>query len=135
MLDLYSLNIPVEQDASIPLNNVNVAKGCSTTHGAPSSVELNKCGVYMVSCSASITPTATGDVSIALARNGVIVPGISSVATTAAGEPAALSFLTLIQVRDNNTCSCCSSPTTLQLFNTGQVGIAPIVRMTVTKVC
>lgn len=135
MLDLYSLNIPVEQNGSIPLNNVKIAKGCSATHGAPSSVELNKSGIYMVAVSASITPTAAGDVSIGLARDGVLELGSSSVATAAADQTAALSFHSLIQVRDNNTCACNTSPTTIQLINTGEAGTAPIVKMTVTKVC
>jgi len=48
-------------------------------------VQFNKSGVYMVKISASITPTAAGDVSIQLAKNGVLDLGSFSIATGAAG--------------------------------------------------
>lgn len=135
MLELYSLNVDVEQNGSIPLNNINILKGVTATHSAPASIELNKSGVYMVNCSASITPTAAGDVSIQLAKDNVLQLGAFSEATGTAGDISSLSFETLVQVKNNNTCCCNTSPTTLQLINTGEAGTFSIVRMVVTKIC
>ena len=135
MLELYSLNVDVEQNGSIPLNNINILKGVTATHSAPASIELNKSGVYMVNCSASITPAAAGDVSIQLAKDNVLQLGAFSEATGTAGDISSLSFETLVQVKDNNTCCCNTSPTTLQLINTGEAGTFSIVRMVVTKIC
>lgn len=135
MLKLYSLNVDVAQNGSIPFNNISIGKGTSAVLSAPGTVQFNKSGVYMVAVNASITPAAAGDVSIQLAKNGMLDQGAFSVATAAADTTTALSFTTLVQVRDNNTCCCNTSPTTIQLLNTGQAGTFPIVSMTVTKIC
>ena len=135
MLDLYSLNIDVAENGAIPLNNSKITKGVTAVHNAPATIELNKSGVYMVSCSASITPAAAGTVRIQLAQNNVLDLGSFSEATGAAGTITDLDFSTLVQVRDNNTCCCNTSPTTLQLINAGQAGTFSIVRVTVTKLC
>lgn len=81
MLELYSLNINVEENGSIPFNNINIAKGMTAVHSAPGTVLLNKAGIYMVSVSASITPEATGDVSIQLAKDNVLQIGALSTAS------------------------------------------------------
>ena len=135
MIDLYSLNIQVAQNGSIPLNNINIIKGISASHSAPATIELNKSGIYMVSVDASITPAAAGDVSIQLAKNGILDQGAYSIATGAADDTVTLGFSSLVQVKENNTCCCNTSPTTLQLINTGQAGTFPIVKMVVTKIC
>ena len=135
MLELYSLNVNVEENGSIPFNNINIAKGSTATHNAPGTISLNKAGVYMVSVSASITPTTTGDVSIQLAKDNVLQLGAFSVEDGTAAETTALAFDTLVQVRSDNTCCCNTSPTTLQLINTGEAGTFPIVKMVITKIC
>ena len=136
MLELYSLNVEVDQNGSIPFNNVDLAKGCTAVLTAPGTVQFNKSGVYMVDVSASIAPTAAGTVSIQLAKNGVLELGSFSVASAAAASTVNLGFTSLVQVsKNNNPCDCTTNPTTIQLINTGQAGTFPIVRMVVTKVC
>ena len=136
MLELYSLNTTVEQNGSIPFNNVDLAKGCSAILTAPGTVQFNKSGVYMVDVSASITPAAAGDVSIQLAKDGVLELGSFSTATGAVGSTTDLGFTSLVQVsHNNNPCNCTMNPTTIQLINTGQAGTFPVVRMIVTKIC
>lgn len=135
MLELFSLNVQVAQNGSIPFNNIKIAKGISAIHNAPATVQFNKSGVYMVEVNASVTPAAAGDVSIQLAKNGVLDQSAYSIATGAAGSTTTLGFSTLIQVKENNTCCCNTSPTTIQLLNTGQAGTFPIVKMVVTKLC
>ena len=135
MLDLYSLNVDVAANGAIPLNNSKITKGVTAVHNAPATIELNKSGVYMVSCNASITPAAAGIVRIQLAQNNVLDLSSFSEATGAAAQITDLSFTTLVQVRDNNTCCCNTAPTTLQLINAGEAGTFSIVRVTVTKLC
>lgn len=136
MLELYSLNVEVDENGSIPFNNIDLAKGCTAVLSAPGTVQFNKSGVYMVNVSASITPAAAGDVSIQLAKGGVLELGSFSTATAAADDTIPLGFTSLVQVpRSNNPCNCTSNPTTVQLINTGQAGTFPIVRMVITKIC
>lgn len=135
MLELFSLNVQVGQNGSIPFNNIKLAKGISAIHNAPATVQFNKSGVYMVKVMASVTPAAAGDVSIQLAKDGVLDQSAFSIATGAAGQTTTLGFCTLVQVRDNNTCCCNTSPTTIQVLNTGQASTFPIVKIIVTKLC
>lgn len=135
MLELFSLNVQVGQNGSIPFNNIKLAKGISAIHNAPATVQFNKSGIYMVKVMASVTPAAAGDVSIQLAKDGVLDQSAFSIATGAAGQTTTLGFCTLVQVRDNNTCCCNTSPTTIQVLNTGQASTFPIVKIIVTKLC
>ena len=136
MIELYSLNVEVDQNGSIPFDSIKLAKGCTAIPVSAGTVQFNKSGVYMVDVSASITPAAAGDVSIQLVRDGIAEPGSISTATGAADQTSTLGFTTLVQVnKNNNPCNCTTNPTTIQLINTGQAGTFPIVRMVVTKVC
>ena len=102
MLELYSLNVAVEENGSIPFNNSDLAKGITAVQTAPATIQLNKRGVYMVSCSASIIPDAAGDVSIQLAKDGVLELGSFSVGEGTADETTALAFTALVQVNKDN---------------------------------
>lgn len=135
MIQLYSTNVNVDTNSSIPLNNIKLIKGTTAVHSAPASIELNRSGIYMVTVNASITPAAAGTVSIQLVKDNVVEPAAVSSATGAADSISSLSFSTLVQVRDNNTCCCNTSPTVLQLLNTGQAGVFSIVNMVITKIC
>lgn len=135
MIELYSLNVEVPQNGSIPLNNISIAKGTTAVHSAPATVQLNKKGIYMISFNGSITPTAAGTVSVQLAKDNVAQLGVLSESAATTTGPASLSFETLVQVREDNTCCCNTAPTTIQLINTGQAGTFSVARLVVTKVC
>ena len=106
MLEAYSLNTEVGATSPITFSNVSLKKGCTAVLSGASSVELNKCGVYMVSFD-GVAGTST---TVQLYKNGVAQPQAQSTGTT-------LGFETLVQVSENN-CGCpCSSPTTLQFMN------------------
>ncbi len=135
MLEAYSTDIDVAEGAAIPFNNVTIRKGCTATLSAPATIQLNKAGVYMIHVDGSIAPTAVGDVSIQLSKNGVVQPQAQSIETGAAGDSSSLCFETLVQVPQNNTPCCCSSPTTIQIINTGEAGNYSIAHIVVTKVC
>lgn len=135
MLELYSTNIEVGENASIPLNNIGISKGMTAIHSAPASIQLNKSGIYMVSAHASMSPAAAGTASIQLVKDNILVQNAFSIATAAAASTVTLGFETLVQVRDSNTCCCNTAPTVLQLQNTGSEGTFPIVDVVVTKIC
>lgn len=104
MLEVYSTNIDVAADAAIPFQNVSLQKGCTAELSGTSTIELNKCGVYMISCDAS----ASVSTMIQLFKNGVAQAQAQSTGVTP-------SFVTLVQVTENNCCCACSSPVSLQI--------------------
>ena len=123
MLEVYSLDLDVAADAPVVFNNESICKGCTATLSGTSTINLNKCGVYMVSCDASAEATAT----IQLFKNGVAQPQAQSTG----GTP---SFITLVQVPENNTCCACASPVSLQIINTGAAATFSNINCVVTKV-
>ena len=124
MVEAYSLNVEVAADSAIPFNNEFIEKGCTATLTSPGTINLNKCGVYMVSVDASSATAA----SIQLFKNGVAQAQAQSTGTSP-------SFLTLVQVDKNNSCCACTSPVTLQVKNIGSASATfTDVNVVVTKV-
>ena len=135
MIELYSTNIGVGENASIPLNNIGIAKGNTAIHSAPATIQLNKSGIYMVACHASVELAAAGTAGIQLAKDNVLAQNAVSIAAAPATSVTALGFETLIQVRDSNTCCCNTAPTTLQIQNIGGISTFSNINVVVTKVC
>lgn len=123
MLEVYSTGIDVLANVAIPLNNVSAQKGCTAELASPSTIELNKCGVYMVACTASVDTATT----IQLYKDGIAQP-------QAQGSGLNPSFVTLVQVDKNNSKCCCSSPVTLQIINETGTTFTD-VDVVVTKIC
>ena len=135
MLEAYTNNITVATDATIPFANVSLQKGCTAKIESSGTIELNKSGIYMVSVDAAGTPTEDGDISIQLYKDGIPQPQAQSIATGTTTAASNLSFTTLVQVKENNTCSCCTSPTLVRVVNTGVPIAYSIANIVVTKVC
>ena len=135
MLEAYSTNVDVAQNSAIPFNNVSITKGCTAKLDSPGSIALNKAGVYMVSVDGAATPSAAGTVSIQLSKNGTLQPQAQSAVTGTTSTIDNISFVTLVQVREDNTCSCCTSPTIIRVINTGEDANYAIVNICVTKIC
>lgn len=72
MIELYSTNVQVNEGNSIPLNNISIIKGSTAVHSAPATIQLNKKGIYAVSCNATVEGAAAGVVGIQLAKNNVL---------------------------------------------------------------
>ena len=122
MIESYSVNITVGANANVPFNSTSLEKGCTVTKSAPDTFNLNKCGVYMVSCDVS-TATST---TIQLVKDGVLQSQAQSTGLTP-------SFTTLVQVPKNNSCCPCSSPTVIQVRNT-VAGTLTDANICVTKI-
>lgn len=134
MLEAYSTNLTLVADQAIPLNNVTIQKGCTAVLSAPATIQLNKCGVYMISCNMSATSTNAGDVSIQLSKNGIPQPQAIATESVEAAGTANLAFTTLVQVTSNNSNCPCASPTLIQIINDAAVTEAN-VNVVVTKIC
>ena len=125
MLEVYSLNTIVPAGTAIPLDNIVIEKGNTAINASPATIQLNKCGVYMVACDASADASTT----IQLYKDGIAQPQ----AQGTGGTPA---FTTLVSVDHSNSNCCCSSPTTLQIFNTGDAEATfTNINVVVTKIC
>ena len=141
MLQAYSVGIDVAEgngtasSPAIPFNNVTIQKGCTAVLSAPATIQLNRCGVYYVSCDASAEVSGdVGNISIELVQDGVLQPKAQSTATPASGTAVVpLHFETLVQVAENNTPCACSSPSILQVLNTGEAVTFTNCNVVVTK--
>lgn len=72
----------VDSNGTIPLTTIARRRGCSL-QSSNNGVVLEKAGYYKVSGTITFTAPATGNVIIDLAKNGIKIPGIQSVATVA----------------------------------------------------
>ena len=136
MLEVYSNNVVVAADAAIPLNNVSLDKGESSKLQGVSTIQLNKCGIYEITMSATVTAGSAAAISIQLEKDGVLQPQ-AIVETTAADATSmyALGFTTLVQVNHNNMPNCpCSSPTNIEFINTGINATYNHINVTVVRV-
>ena len=125
MLEAYSLNVIVPASSAVPFDNVSLKKGCTATLNGVSTIELNKCGVYMVNCEAS-SATST---SLQVFKDGVAQPQAQSVGNSPC-------ITTLVQVTQNNSCCACSEPTTIQIRNIGTAAATLTdCNVCVTKIC
>ena len=124
MLEAYSLNATVGANSSVPFGNVTLRKGCTATLSGAGTIELNKCGIYMVDVDASLTTATT----IQLYKDGVAQPQAQSNGTCP-------SFTTLVQVPNNNSNCPCSSPTTIEVYNADDAqAVFDNINIIVTKI-
>ena len=125
MLDIYSTDITVSANSSVPFNNTNVAKGCKITRSGTASVQFNKCGMYKVQVDASVVAGAAGDISLQLYKNNIPQPQAQAIETSAdTTSTHNLSFSTLVQVdHDNCKCNMCTIPVTVSLQNVSSIPV------------
>lgn len=123
MLEAYSTNAAVAANSAIPFNNVTIQKGPTAVLSGTQTIELNKCGVYMV----ELDGVASASTTVQMLKNGIAQPQAQSTGT-------AFGFQTLVQVAKDNTSCCCSSPTLIQFTSEAAVTMTN-VNVVVTKVC
>jgi len=120
MIEIYSKNALAQANGIVPLNTVALLKGSSTIPLGAGSIQINKCGIYLVLVSGDVTGSAAGNVTIQMEKNGVLQPQAVVTATAAdATSQIPFSFSTLVQVPENNNINCpCSQATTISFRNT-----------------
>lgn len=112
MIEIYSNNVTVGENGSIPLNIVSLVKG-TTAIANGNSISLNRCGVYEITVDGSVTiPTGT-TVEVQMMKDGVAQPQARTTITSTADNVIPFSFQTLVQVTENNTPCPCSAPTNI----------------------
>lgn len=121
MIQAYSQNITVNAMQAIPFNSVSIQKGCTATQNGATTFNLNKCGVYEVTCGVSAAATET----IQLYKDGVPV----AEARRTGNSP---NFVTLVQVDHNNSCCACDSPVIIQVVSVTAATLAD-ASITITK--
>lgn len=122
MLEAYSLNVTAAANSNIPFNSVTLEKGCTVSKPSADTINLNKCGVYMI----SVDVSAAASTTIQLYKDGIAQPQAQSTGVSP-------SFTTLVQVPKNDSCCPCTSPTTIQIRNTVATTLTD-ANITVTKV-
>lgn len=136
MLEAYSTKQTLLADGFIPFTSVTVEKGNTAILSGQNSIQLNNCGVYEVNISVSGLPAAAGVASITMTRDGVPQPQANvnnpSVLTNVGVN---MDITTLVQVPKNNSCHCCSIPTTLQFVVDGVGLTSADAHLVVTRVC
>ena len=135
MLQAYSTNATIAANAACPFNNVTLEKGCTAKLTAPGTIELNQRGVYLVEFDAYATPSAAGLVTFQLTKDGIAQPQAISSFTGATATVDVASFKTFVQVAQNNTNCCCTSPTVLRVINGATALTEAHVNICVTKIC
>ena len=136
MIEVYSKNVEVAANGTVPLTTVALLKGTSTQLLGTSTIQLNKCGIYQVTVTGSVIGSAAGDVIVQLEQNGIPQPeAISTVTAADATSLHPIGFSTLIQVPNNNNVNCpCSATTTISLRNAGIEATYSSIDVVVTRI-
>ena len=116
MIQTYSNNVDASANSSIPLKNLTILKGISTTKEGDT-ILLNKCGVYKVEVDGSVTVPSGGSVTIQLEVNNVLQSDAFSTVTAVASQVIPFNFDKLLQVPFSNTPSPCASPTSVKIVS------------------
>lgn len=133
MLEVYSVNIPVNEGADIPLNQVKIVKGNTAQLQGASSIVLNKCGVYKITAMANVTPDEAGTVSIQIKQNSILLDNAIAQATAAVDTIYNLKTETLVIVSNNNTPCPCTVPTVISITN-GDAATINLIDVIVDKI-
>lgn len=135
MIQVYSTGLAVNANDAFPFNNVSLDKGCAEVLAAPSTIQLNQRGVYLVEMDGFATGAAAGNNLIQLYVNGVAMPQAMSSFTTVSGDVSNYNFKSFVQVANNNcNCNCLTSPTIIQIINGEQALTDAHINVVVTKI-
>lgn len=111
----------------IPLGSVVRRYGCNCRQNN-NSAEIEGMGYYKINGTVTLYPTETGDVSVAVYENGVVVPG-----TTVTGTVAAISNAITLPIVGTVRETCCESPSQLTLVISGNGSSGSAVSLRVEK--
>ena len=118
----------VAENSIIALGAVQRRYGCNLRLSG-NAIEADGAGYYSIDGAVSVAPTATGAVTVALYKNGVLVPGAVAYGTAStAATPVCLPIITTIR----QGC-CCDSADTLTLVLVEGAGTVENVSLRVTK--
>lgn len=126
---IYTVNTSaptVAVNGTIPLGNTVRRYGaCIRQDG--DAISICGKGYYLVTASVTASPTAAGNVTVTLLKDGVAVPGATGTATVAAAGTADITIACIVR----NICDCGGSQLSLTL--TGTASVINNAAVTVTK--
>ena len=134
MIEAYSQNVTVNSSSNVPFEITKIDKGCYEDLSGSSSINLNHCGVYCVTVNGTVTPSEAGTFSVELFKDGVAQVDTLTQATVEASQLYPFSFTEFVQVSKNNSSCACSSPTVINVINTGVAAVYDNVKIAVDKV-
>ena len=134
MIEAYSQNVTVNSNSNVPFEITSIDKGCYENLSGSSSINLNHCGVYRVTVNGTVTPSEAGTFGVELFKDGVAMFDTLTQATVEASSLYPFSFTKFVQVSKNNSNCACSSPTVLNVTNTGVAAVYNNVKIAVDKV-
>ena len=110
-------NQDVAVDGLINLGSVYRRFGCNISLVTANSIRLDGTGYYDIDANFTITPSAIGNVTVTLYKNGTAIPGATSTeAVTVANVPVNLSINCLIR----EFCSCAGDISDITFVLTGE---------------
>lgn len=116
---IYTVNTTaptVAVNGTIPLGNTVRRYGtCIRQDG--NAISICGKGYYLVTASVTASPTAAGNVTVTLLKDGVAVPGATGTATVAANGTTDISISCIVR----NICDCGGSLVSLALTGTASV--------------
>lgn len=133
MTQVFSNNVSVSTNETVPFNNVVIDKGNSVKF-IGNTFQFNKAGIYFMDVTANVTPAEAGEVSLQLVQDGLALPYAVGQATGTVGNTVNIKFSTLVRCAQDNTCCCTSAPTRVVLNNIGE-NISGDFNVVVTKIC
>lgn len=94
-------------------------------------IQIDGAGYYDIDASITAAPTAAGNVTITIFKDGVAIPGATATqSTTAANNPINLSISSLVR----EFCPCCSGLSNLTFVLTGTAASVTNVAIVVEKI-
>jgi hypothetical protein len=103
-------------DGLINLGSVYRRFGCNVNLATANSIRLDGAGYYDIDASFTVAPTAIGDATITLFKNGVAIPGATATeSATVANVPVNLSINCLIR----EFCPCTGDTSDITFVLTG----------------
>lgn len=118
----------VPAGGTVSIGSVIRKTGCCLLSDSISVKSLG--GLYSVSVNVTAAPTAAGEVTVTLYRNGVAVPGASATQTVAASGTASLAFTALVK----SNCCTYDDPVTYTLVLSGTESSVTGASMAVVQV-
>ncbi len=121
MLEYFSKNAVIQLGAvgvetTIPFTNQHLLKGCGSVMSG-NTVQINKCGVYDVSCDLCVSANNISNLEIKLYVDGVVQPQTDVITSISVADNYSTVHIDTYITKQNDNCKCnpCSSPTTVYL--------------------
>ena len=93
-------------------------------------IQIDGAGYYDIDVSITAAPTAAGNVTVTMLKDGVVIPGATATqSTTAANNPVNLSISSLVR----EFCPCCDGLSNLTFVLTGTAASISNVAIVVEK--